>query len=88
MYNDVNCLDKYGNTPLDRVFTFNKSDVKKSLIALFENHGAKPKELEALINAARKEDVEAVKKLLKDDNIDLSNVKPWEKCIALGSTKQ
>lgn len=69
----INCLDKYGNTPLDRVFTFNKSDVKKSLIALFENHGAKrKKELEALINAARKEDVEAVKKLLKDDNIDLS----------------
>ena len=69
----INCLDKYGNTPLDRVFTFNKSDGKKSLITLFENHGAKrKKELEALINAARKEDVEAVKKLLKDDNIDLS----------------
>ena len=51
----INCQDKYGNTPLDRALSFNRSDAKESLISILMNHGAKrKKDLEALITFSPK----------------------------------
>ena len=69
----INHQDKYGNTPLDRALSFNRSDAKESLISILMNHGAKrKKDLEALIISARKEDIEGVKALLQKSDTNVA----------------
>lgn len=69
----INRQDKYGNTPLDRALSFNRTDAKESLISLLGRYGAKrKKDLEALIILARKEDVEGVMELLEKPDTDVA----------------
>lgn len=70
----INLQDKYGSTPLDKTCKHNNGKLKDSLTEILKLHGGKKKsELEALINAVRKENCELVKKLLlQDDTVDVA----------------